>query len=118
MGLPQEVISYVESEKNSAGHARSLVGLPNATQIAKKIVENELSVRQSENLVRALRNKKNLKVVLSKDSNILDLEKSLVDKTGINVEIKNNKNNSGKLSFEYKNLEQLDRLVNIIKNNY
>ena len=118
LGLPKEVISYVENEKISAGHARSLVGLPNAAGIAKKITENKLSVRQSENLVRALRNKKNLKVVPSKDSNILDLEKSLVDKTGINVKIKNNKNNSGRLSFEYRNLEQLDRLINIIKNNY
>jgi ParB family chromosome partitioning protein len=118
LGLPKEVISYVENEKISASHARSLIGLPNAAQIAKKIAENKLSVRQSENLVRALRNKKNLKVVPSKDSNILDLEKSLVDKTGINVEIKNNKNNSGRLSFEYRNLEQLDRLINIIKNNY
>ena len=118
LGLPKEVISYVESEKISAGHARSLIGLPNARQIAQKIVENKLSVRQSENLVRALRNKRNFKIVPSKDSNILDLEKSLIDKTGINVEIKNNKNNSGKLSFEYKNLEQLDRLINTIKNNY
>ena len=118
LSLPKEVISYVENEKISPGHARSLVGLPNATQIANKIAENKLSVRQSENLVRALRNKRNLKVVPSKDSNILDLEKSLVDKIGINVEIKNNRNNSGRLSFEYKNLEQLDRLINIIKNNY
>ena len=118
LGLPKEVISFVESEKISAGHARSLIGLPNAAQIAKKIAENKLSVRQSENLVRALKNKKNLKIVPSKDSNILDLEKSLVDKTGINVEIKNNKNNAGRLSFEYKNLEQLDRLINVIKNNY
>ena len=116
--LPKEVVSYVENEKISAGHARSLIGLPNAIQIAKKIVDNNLSVRQSENLVRALRNKKNLKVIPFKDSNILDLEKSLQDKTGLNVEIKNNKNNYGKLSFEYKNLEQLDRLINIIKNNY
>ena len=118
LSLPKEVFSYVESEKISAGHARSLIGLPNAMQIAKKIAENKLSVRQSENLVRALRNKRNFKIVPSKDSNILDLEKSLIDKTGINVEIKNNKNNSGKLSFEYKNLEQLDRLINTIKNNY
>jgi len=118
LSLPKDVILYVESEKISAGHARSLIGLPNAMQIAQKIAENKLSVRQSENLVRALRNKRNFKIVPSKDSNILDLEKSLIDKTGINVEIKNNKNNSGKLSFEYKNLEQLDRLINTIKNNY
>ena len=87
-------------------------------QIAKKIAEKKLSVRQSENLVRALRNKRNFKIVSSKDSNILDLEKSLIDKTGINVEIKNNKNNSGKLSFEYKNLEQLNRILELIKSNY
>jgi len=118
LDLPQEVIKFVENEKISAGHARSLIGLPNAAQIAKKIVEKKLSVRQSENLVRALRNKKNLKIVSLKDSNILDLEKSLVDKTGLNVLIINNKNNFGKLSFEYSNLEQLDKLVNIIKNNY
>ena len=118
LGLPKEVISYVENEKISAGHARSLIGLPNALQIAKKIVENKLSVRQSENLVRALKNKRNLKIVPSKDSNILNLEKSLVDKTGLNVVIKNHKNNFGTLSFEYKNLEQLDRLINLVKNNY
>ena len=116
--LPKEVISFVENEKISAGHARSLIGLPNALQIAKKIVEKKLSVRQSESLVRALKNKKNLRIIPSKDSNILNLEKSLVDKTGINVVIKNYKNNSGTLSFEYKNLEQLDRLINLVKDNY
>ena len=118
LSLPKEVISYVENEKISSGHARSLIGLPNAAQIAKKIAENKLSVRQSENLVRALRNQKNLKIVPSKDGDILNLEKSLIDKTGINVVIKNNRNNSGKLTFEYKNLEQLDRLINLVKDNY
>ena len=118
LNLPKEVISCVEKEQISAGHARSLVGLPNAQLIVKKIINNKLSVRQSENLVRALRNKRNLKVVPTKDSNILDLEKSLEEKTGLNVEIKNKKNNIGKISFEYKNLEQLDRLINLVKNNY
>tara|TARA_B100001123_G_scaffold445992_1_gene599057 strand:+ start:984 stop:1835 length:852 start_codon:yes stop_codon:yes gene_type:complete len=118
LSLPKEVIAYIENGKISAGHARSLIGLSNAAQIANKIAENKLSVRQAENLVRALRNKKNLKVIPTKDTNIIDLEKSLIDRVGINVEIKNNRNNSGRLSFEYKNLEQLDRLVSIIKNNY
>jgi len=108
MAIEKKGMMFILSSPSGAGK----------TTLTKKIAENKLSVRQSENLVRALRNKKNLKVVLSKDSNILDLEKSLVDKTGINVEIKNNKNNSGRLSFEYRNLEQLDRLINIIKNNY
>ena len=112
------MIAYVEKEQISAGHARSLVGLPNAALIAKKIFENKLSVRHSENLVRALRNKKNLKVVPTKDSNILDLEKSVTEKIGLNTEIKNKKDNSGILSFEYKNLEQLEHLISVIKNNY
>ena len=118
LSLPQEVVAFVENEQISAGHARSLVGLPNAQLIAKKIVDNKLSVRQSEKLVRALRNKKNLTVVASKDSNILNLEKSLEDKIGLRVEIKSKKDNTGSVSFMYKSLEQLDRLINIIKKNY
>ena len=118
LNLPKEVITFVEKEQISAGHARSLIGLPNAQLIAKKIADNKLSVRQSEKLVKALRNKKNLKVVPSKDSNILNLEKSLEDKIGLGVEIKNKKDNSGTLSFMYKNLDQLDRLINTIKKNY
>ncbi len=118
LNLPKEVITFVEKEQISAGHARSLIGLPNAQLIAKKIADNKLSVRQSEKLVKALRNKKNLKVVPSKDSNILNLERSLEDKIGLGVEIKNKKDNTGILSFMYKNLDQLDRLINVIKKNY
>ena len=118
LNLPKEVIAFVEKEQISAGHARSLIGLPNAQLIAKKIADNKLSVRQSEKLVKALRNKKNLKVVPSKDSNILNLERSLENKIGLSVEIKSRKDNSGILSFTYKNLDQLDRLINVIKKNY
>ena len=118
LNLPKEVIAFVEKEQISAGHARSLIGLPNAQLIAKKIADNKLSVRQSEQLVKALRNKKNLKVVPSKDSNILNLERSLENKIGLSVEIKSRKDNSGTLSFTYKNLDQLDRLINVIKKNY
>ena len=74
-------------------------------------------MRQSEALVKQLRNKK-LKLVSKKDSNILDLQKILEDKTGLNVSINNKKNNMGTISFEYLNLEQLDKLINIIKKNY
>ena len=118
LNLPKEVIAFVEKEQISAGHARSLIGLPNAQLIANKIADNKLSVRQSEKLVKALRNKKNLKVVPSKDSNILNLERSLENKIGLSVEIKSRKDNSGTLSFTYKNLDQLDRLINVIKKNY
>jgi len=115
--LPEEVLLLVEHESLSAGHARSLIGLNNAIEIAKKIIQKKLSVRQSEALVKQLRNKK-LKLVSKKDSNILDLQKILEDKTGLNVSINNKKNNMGTISFEYLNLEQLDKLINIIKKNY
>jgi len=118
LNLPKEVILLVENEKISAGHARSLVGLSNAEQIARKIVDKKLTVRQSENLVRALRNSKNYKVKPLKDPNILGLEKSIEDKVGLKTEIKANKNNSGTLSFEYKTLDQLEKLIEIIKKHY
>ncbi len=117
LSLPDEVLSMVEQEKLSAGHARSLIGLNNSADIAKKIIQKKLSVRQSEVLARQFRNKK-FKLVNKKDPNILDLQKSLEEKTGLGVSISNKKNNSGTIAFEYKDLDQLDRIVNTIKNNY
>ena len=107
----------VEQEKLSAGHARSLIGLNNSYEIAKQIVQKNLSVRQSEALSKKFRTK-NFKLVSKKDSNILDLQKALEEKTGLNVSINNKKNNTGTISFQYLDLDQLDKLVNIIKQNY
>ena len=117
LGLPSEVLTLVESGNLTAGHARTLIGLNNASEIAKKIIQNKLSVRQSELLVRQFRDKK-FKLVHKKDSNILDLQKNLEEKTGLSVSISNKKNNTGTISFEYRDLEQLDKLINIIKKNY
>lgn len=117
LGLPSEVLAMLESGNLSAGHARTLIGLNNASEIAKKIVEKKLSVRQSEVLARQFRDKK-FKLVHKKDSNILDLQKDLEEKTGLSVSINNKKNNSGLISFEYRDLEQLDKLINLIKKNY
>ena len=117
LGLPEEVLLMVEKGNLSAGHARSLIGLNNSVDIAKKIIEKKLSVRQSEILARQFRDKK-FKLILKKDSNILDLQKDLEEKTGLNVSINNKKNNSGTISFEYHDLDQLDKLINTIKKNY
>ena len=117
LGLPAEVLALVESGNLSAGHARTLIGLNNSHEIAKKIIQKKLSVRQSEVLVRQFRDKK-FKLVHKKDSNILDLQKDLEEKTGLNVSINNKKNNSGTISFEYLDLDQLDKLINTIKKNY
>jgi len=115
--LPKEVIEFIQTNKLSQGHAKVLIGLENATFLAKKIIEKKLSVRQAENLVKIFKTKKILKYI-SKDSNIRELESSLIDKTGLNISIKNKKNNIGSISFEYKNLDQLNRIIEIIKSNY
>ena len=115
--LPKEVIEFIQTNKLSQGHAKVLIGLDNATFLAKKIIEKKLSVRQAENLVKIFKTKKILKYI-SKDSNIRELESSLIDKTGLNISIKNKKNNIGSISFEYKNLDQLNRIIEIIKSNY
>tara|TARA_Y100000590_G_scaffold447440_1_gene582706 strand:+ start:801 stop:1646 length:846 start_codon:yes stop_codon:yes gene_type:complete len=117
LSLPEDVLAMVEQGNLSAGHARSLIGLNNSFVIAKKIVEKKLSVRQSEALVKQYRGKK-FKLVSQKDSNILSLQKDLEEKTGLNVSVNNKKNNTGTISFEYHNLDQLDKLIKIIKNNY
>ena len=117
LSLPKEVLTMVVQGNLSAGHARSLICLNNSVDIAKKIIEKKLSVRQCEILVKQFRHKK-FKLVAKKDSNILDLQKILEEKTGLSVSINNKKNNTGTISFEYRDLEQLDKLINIIKNNY
>ena len=115
--LPAEVIKLIESQKLSTGHAKILVGLDNASFVANKIVENKLSVRQAENFVQLFK-KKRQKSKITKDTNIIALELSVSNKIGLNVEIKNNKRNKGKISFEYKDLDQLNKIIDIIKSNY
>ena len=117
LSLPSDVIKLVDNKKISAGHAKILVGLENASFVAAKIVEKKLSVRQSENFVKLFK-KKGQKLKNSKDANIMHLEMSMVNKIGLNVEIKNNKNNKGKITFEYKDLDQLNKIIDIIKTNY
>ena len=117
LSLPNEVILLIEENKISAGHAKVLVGLDNAHFLAKKIIEKKLSVRQAENLIRALKTNKT-NILISKNPNLTSLETSIEDKTGIKVFIKNKKNNAGSVTFEYKDLDQLNRLIMVIKANY
>ena len=117
LSLPEKVIQLVETNKLSQGHAKILVGLENCFIIAKKIIDKKLSVRQSENLVRLFKKPTKGKI-FSKSANIRDLEDMLKDKLGIRVLINNKKNNRGSISFEYKDLDQLNRIIEIIKSNY
>ena len=115
--LPKQIIDLIETNKLSQGHAKVLVGLENAIFVANKIIDKKLSVRQAENLVRFFKIKNIPKYIL-KDPNLRQLESSLIEKIGLNTSIKNKKNNSGSISFEYKNLDQLNRIIEVIKFNY
>ena len=115
--LPSDVLDLIETKKISAGHAKILVGLENASFVAKKIIEKKLSVRQSEAFVKIFKKKKGLNIKLN-DPNIQNLERSISDKIGLNVSIKNNKKNKGTITFVYHDIEQLNKIIDIIKSNY
>jgi len=115
--LPEDVLKLIEIKKLTPGHAKILIGLDNSIFVAKKIIEKNLSVRQAENLVKIFKMKKD-SLKKTKDVNILALQSSIVDKIGLNVLIKNKKNNTGSIIFEYKDIEQLNKIINIIKVNY
>mgnify|MGYP006143317533 FL=1 len=117
LGLPLTVLKLIENKKLTPGHAKILVGLNNAEFVANKIVEKSLSVRQAENFVKIFKTKKQ-SLKKSKDSNLQALESSIIEKIGLNVLIKNKKNNSGTLLLEYKDLDQLNKIIEIIKSNY
>ena len=117
LNLPGAVLKLIETQKLTAGHAKILVGLNNAEFVANKIVEKKLSVRQSENFVKIFKTKKH-SLKKSKDTNLQALEASIREKIGLNVLIKNKKNNSGSLLLEYKDLDQLNKIIEIIKSNY
>jgi ParB family chromosome partitioning protein len=115
--LPTEVMKLIETQKLTAGHAKILVGLENASFVANKIIEKKMSVRQAENFVKLFK-KKGQKSKITKDTNILALELSVSNKIGLNVAIQNSKRNKGKISFEYKDLDQLNKIIEVIKANY
>ena len=117
LNLPGAVLKLIKTQKLTAGHAKILVGLNNAEFVANKIIEKNLSVRQAENFVKIFKIKKN-STKTSKDINLQALESSIREKIGLNILIKNKKNNKGTLILEYKDLDQLNKIIEIIKSNY
>ena len=115
--LPKEVIKLIEEKKFTAGHAKILVGLDNANFVAHKIIEKKLSVRKAENFVKIFKSKKG-KNNTTKDANITDLERSISERIGLSVSIKNNKRNKGTITFSYKEIDQLNKIIEILKVNY
>ena len=117
LNLPETVLKLIETKKLSVGHAKILIGLTNAEFVANKIIEKNISVRQAENFVKLFKSKKQPSK-LPKDINLQALESSIIEKIGLNVLIKNKKNNTGTLILEYKDLNQLNKIIEIIKSNY
>ena len=117
LNLPLEVLEFIKTKKISSGHAKILVGLDNALFIANKIIDKKLSVRQTEAFVKIFKKKSsNLKGI--KDPNIRSLEQSISDKIGLNVVIKNNNRNKGTITLSYHDIDQLNKIIDIIKTNY
>jgi ParB family chromosome partitioning protein len=114
--LPQDVITLIENKKLTFGHAKILVGLDNASFVASKIIQKELSVRQAENFVKIFKKSKNKKI--EKDANIKALENSIIEKIGLNLIIKNSKRNKGSITIFYKDINQLNKIIELIKSNY
>ncbi len=112
--LDQEIREMVINGELSMGHARALIGVPNAIEKAKEIIEKKLSVRQIEKITSKFKNSK--KTTISKDPNILDLEKELSDKIGLKTSIQFNEGgSSGSLTLYYSDLNQLDDLMKRLK---
>jgi ParB family chromosome partitioning protein len=118
LSLPANIIKMVEERLITSGHAKILVGLENAEFIANKVIEKKLSVRQTESLVKIFKKNNKKNNIKSKDINIINLEKNISEKIGLNVEIKNDYRNKGSITFFHKELDQLNRIIEIIKTNY
>ena len=116
--LSKEVQDLLQAGSLNMGHARPLLSLPEGVQesFAKKISKNGMSVRQTEALVKSYQEQKNPKITPKKDPNLLSLENELSDLIGSSVTISHKKNGSGRITFSYKNLDQLDSIIKPIKN--
>ena len=116
--LPSEIQDMIINGLLTPGHARSLIDVNNNVEIAKEIINKNLSVRQAELLTKKNASFSKKIKIRNIDPNIKDLENSLEQKTGMKVIIDNKKNNKGKITFEYKDLDQLNQLVANVKSKY
>jgi Predicted transcriptional regulators len=110
LNLPKDIIAMLEQGELTAGQARPLIGMPNASSIAEEIVAKKLSARSIENI-----KKKNTKS-FTIDPNVFDAQREIERSLGLKINIQNKKNNSGKLTIEYKSLEQLEHVTRLLKN--
>ncbi len=103
--MPKDIIGLLEEGKITAGQARPLIGMPNASEIAENVVKKKLAAREIENFTKG---KKRSTKPNDEDPNIQFVRNEIESKLGLNVKIINKKNNSGKVIIEYKSLDQFD----------
>ena len=109
--LPKDIIAMLEEGTLTSGQARPLIGLSNASAVAEEIVAKNYSARKVEYLVKT---KKNLKSNKSYDANILKAQENIEKRLGLKVYISTKKNNSGKVTIEYKDLEQFELISDLL----
>ena len=112
LSLPNDVIGLLEEGKLTAGQARPLIGMLNASEVAENIVKKKVAARQVEALVKQKKNKISEKI---DDPNISFVRNEIESKLGLNVEILNKKNNSGKIVIKYKTLEQFELISKLLR---
>ena len=104
LNLPEDIIGLIEEGKLTAGQARPLIGMPNASEIAENIVKKKVAAREVETIVKSKKIKKNI----DEDPNIAFVKNEIESRLGLTVEILNKKNNSGKIIIKYKSLDQFE----------
>ena len=111
LSLPRDIISMIQEGSLTSGQARPLIGLANSSQIAEEIVANNYSARRVEFIAKA---KRGVRKTEYKDSNILKAQENIERVLGLKIYITNKKNNSGKITVEYKDLEQFELISNLL----
>jgi len=113
LSLPEDIVGLIEEGKLTAGQARPLIGMPNASEIAENIVRKKVAAREVESLAKIKKGGKNTKKI--EDPNIVFVRNEIESKLGLNVEIVNKKNNSGKITIKYKSLDQFELISKLLK---
>ena len=109
--LPDDVVGLLEEGKLTAGQARPLIGMPNASEIAENIAKKKVAAREVEAMAKRTKTKISEKI---EDPNIIFVRNELESKLGLNVEIMNKKNNSGKVVIKYKTLDQFELISKLL----
>ena len=108
--LPGDVVAMLEEGTLTSGQARPLIGLANASTIAEEIVSKNYSARKVEYLTRSKKNKGEKTI----DANVLKIQEKMERILGLKVNIFNKKNNSGKISIQYKDLDQFELISDLL----